>query len=255
MSVSAVVPLLGLVGEPPHAAEVQARPAPRRTARAAAPGRSRTGAARSPRRPPHRPARRRTSSRRCGTPRESRRWRRASARRRRSTSSASSRNEPVNGTASRNATATAQMPSAIDSHSGNDQASATSSRPGRRIAPRPRRELLGDPRDQPGQRRRQHLLEPRRARGRAAPGSPASDEQHDERDERRRRRRVAPAHLTRGERRRVGARRDRGRRRTRTTRAARARSTMSSSRSRMIVANAPVALMPSRWRAPENTGE
>src|SRR5260221_13682724 len=41
-----------------------------------------------------------------------------------STSSAISTNDPVNGTSSSNATATAQMPTAMQSHSGNDQASA-----------------------------------------------------------------------------------------------------------------------------------
>ena len=101
---------------------------------------------------------------------------------------------------------------------------------------------------QPGQRRRQHPLEPRHRA--AEPRRIAGQhEQHDERDERRRapRDRAGPLHAR--ERRRVAPRRDRGRRRTRTTPAARAPSTTSSSRSRMIVANAPVALMSARWRA------
>src|SRR5436190_3716007 len=54
------------------------------------------------------------------------------------TSSARSKNDPVNGTSNRKATATDQMPRQMDNHSGNDQASASNSRLGCRIAPSPR---------------------------------------------------------------------------------------------------------------------
>ena len=47
------------------------------------------------------------------------------------------RNDPVNGTANRNALATAQTPRAMNNQSGNDSIRAPNSRPGRRTAPRP----------------------------------------------------------------------------------------------------------------------
>src|SRR5947207_186698 len=47
-------------------------------------------------------------------------------------------NVPVNGMSRRNAVAPAHNPAPIVSHSGNDHSSATTRRPGRRTAPRPR---------------------------------------------------------------------------------------------------------------------
>ena len=96
--------------------------------------------------------------------------------------------------ARRNATHAAQMPSTIESQSGNDQKSATSSRPGRRIAPspvanfsaiRPSRAANDD-----GSTR------PTRLSVCAEPGRiPGENEQDDERDERAGRGRAAgPLH-------------------------------------------------------------
>ena len=136
------------------------------------------------------------------------------------------------------------MPSAIDSHSGNDQQRARpSSRPGPPDRAEARGELLGDPREQPGERRRQHLLEPRHASARAAPDRRRARTARPARAIATGAGACAPAHFTAANADRVGARRDRGRTRRRSDASRTSTVSMSSSRSRTIVANAPVALI------------
>ena len=158
------------------------------------------------------------------------------------------RNEPVNGTASRNATATG--PDAERDRQPQRKRPAAARPAGGRAAGwrRGRRELLGDrARAAP----RTTTAAPARAAsasGRAAPGRPPG------RTARPARTSAPPPAVAAGPLRPAAnatgfaAVETRGRRRTRRTPAARAPSRMSSRRSRMIVANAPVALMRS-WRA------
>ena len=135
------------------------------------------------------------------------------------------------------------MPTAIDSHSGNDHASAheqPARPPDRRRGPS--RISRRRARCSAGERRRQHALEPRHRAARAAPDRPRA----------RTARRAAPATPAPADRARPlhprerapGWPRARSRPKTKTNEASSTSTvTMSSSRSRMIVANAPVALM------------
>ena len=233
---------LGLIGQLPHAADVQALLRREEQAEEQRRAESRTRAARSRRRPRHPAARRRTSSRRCGTPREIRRPRRASARRRRAPAARCSRNEPVNGMAKLKRDRDRPDAEAIDSHSGNDQrerdqqparargwrrararTSRRSARSGRRAptAP-PARAASASARDAPDRRRGRTARRARRAT--TAAGA-----------------RAGPLHQR--ERRSGWRRRDRVPK-TKTNDASRMSTvTVSSRRSRMMVANAPVALM------------
>ena len=155
------------------------------------------------------------------------------------------RNEPVNGTARWNAIATAQMPSAIDSHSGNDSSERDqqTSRPpdGAEAVD----ELLGDAREQPRKLRRQHCSS-RVQLAASALGLPASTKSTtssaEGADRRRQRRPTSPPRTPRD-----SPRRGRGRRRRHRAASSTSTVNMSSTRSRMTVANAPVALIRS-WR-------
>ena len=152
----------------------------------------------------------------------------------------------MNGTGSRNATATAQMPSAMHSHSGTDQTSATNSRPGRRIAPSPLANFSATRASMPASfdgSARSSRVSVRSIRA----GWPASTKSTIERRDRdRARHRPRPLHGR--ERHRIGMP-HRSRPNTKTNDAS-SNSTvsMSSRRSRMTVAKAPVALIRS-WRA------
>ena len=212
----------GLIGELPHAGEVQAflrREEQAEEERRADRQRVQHDGGADRRR---RSARRRTSWRRSGTPRESRRPRPASARRRRSPAAPMMQKRA--GERHVEAERHGHRPDAErdpQPERKRPAASATSSRPGRRMAPRPVANFSAIAREQAGQRRRHDLLEPRRASPRGAPGCPPGRTAR-----RARRARRAPAlragPLHRRERGRVDVASSRGRTRRRTTRAGRA---------------------------------
>ena len=100
------------------------------------------------------------------------------------TSSAISRNDPVNGTARRKATATAHMPDG-DRQPQRERPEQRDEQTARLAhGAEPARELLGHARDEAGERRRQDLLEPRHRMRPRRSGIAGEHEHDDERRER-----------------------------------------------------------------------